>query len=125
MNDKNMADVADKAVDKLANGFNAIAAAVNKVAPHAWDLAVRQQRIDAVTSLVSCGVLVAAALILLWISSKWWRSENEDRSGFSISSAVVCACFCVLILAFWVPKYAHRYLNAEYFAAKEILEAVK
>lgn len=124
MSDKNFAD-ADKAVDKMANGFDAIAQAVNKVAPHAWELAVREQRIDAVTSLVSCGVLVAAALALIYLSSKWWGSENADRVVASTGCAVACGAFSLLILAFWVPNYAHHYMNAEYFAAKEILEAAK
>lgn len=130
MNEKNMADVADKAVDKIAGGIEAIAKAVEKVAPHTWEVMVRQQIAEGIVSLS----YVALAWLLVFVGyrliRRYTRKEGIDWSGPNPGSLGIMALgifACVTLIATFgeAPEATRKFINPEYYAAKELLSAVK
>jgi hypothetical protein len=147
MTDKTIADVLDHGIEKLSGGAAEIAKAAKQVAPHAWEVAVRQQVVEACVDLASCLLLtVAAALLLKWGmryagEKRFYSSETgdfteekptrSDKKGFASGRSVVAsiALFAAAVCAFGTFLTAQSALmqlsNPEYYAAKAILEAVK
>lgn len=64
MSDPSAASVAQDAVAKVTAGIEAAAEAIGKVAPHAWDVLVRQQRAEGVAMLI-CGI--SGLLLCGWL----------------------------------------------------------
>lgn len=134
---KTIADVLDKSIDKLSGGAAEIAKAVKQVAPHAWEVAVRQQLVEA---YVGMGVFVAGCallLVLIRVTRRIARSEDSGgrvRGYFGDSEPSAAAPFTLsagllaivlMIRAFWcVPDDVMQALNPEYYAAWEFINAV-
>lgn len=126
MNEPTWAEVADKTVDHIANGVQQIASTVEKLAPGAWEIAVRKQRIEGAVDLaigVAILLVIALAFALIWKASKPWSGDDRIavRTGISIGGAVFSIAFI-----FWLVKPGLiQSLNPEYFAAFEIAALVK
>lgn len=126
MSETTIAEVADKAVDHIANGVQQIATAVEKLAHGAWEVAVRQQRVEGIVDAALGVVIIAAACIC----AKWvWRAladvDEIDRQvgrGFTVVGVTILTLFCTLNLV------RHGILHAsapEYYAAMNLVEMVK
>ena len=127
MSDKNMADVADKAVDKLAAGIEAVARAAERAAPHVWELSIRQVRWDGALDLaVGLGALAAA-----WFGGKWaWPGTGKrDYDEPPRELVIIVVALVVVTLAGVGIAHARSGLmllgNAQYYAALRIVEAAK
>jgi hypothetical protein len=148
MSDKNMADVADKAVDKLAGGIEAVAKAVEKVAPHVWEILVRQARVAGVTELATLAFSFCIFAILVVLARRLAnqtverrvRGEMEKmRRGFMDSTnddcptaafpfllaALALAPFLVVRVFWYMPESIQKIATPEYFAAQELIRAAK
>lgn len=125
----NMSDVADKAVDKIASGIEAVANAIQKVAPHVWEVMVKQK----LTEGIIFGLLwlgIGAALIFVApkkIRSLYaWASAGGEYSDrwFGFVPAVISVAVLAVLAARAIPNYALQALNPQYYAAKELIEGV-
>lgn len=146
MSDKNMADVADKAVDKLAAGVEQVAAAFKKVAPPAWDVMVRQQFVAGIVDLAAFAIGVVAVFVLARraktlaeqiVSRKIRGDVREVKRGYVdhdadptmafpwLAAAVLLTVLSAIKFVWWVPESVQQIVNPEYFAAKELLGAGK
>lgn len=151
--EKSMADVADKTVEHIASGIKGLADAVQKVAPHAWSVAVRQQVVEAWTGLALCalGLVVSVTIAVVvaknyarWVHKARENDHAEDRirypsitplemTGFEDATAAQAPCFIALGAAFilFVPclisaaDHVNQLCNPEYYAAKTLLGAVR
>jgi hypothetical protein len=126
--DKNFADVADKAVDKLSSGVEAVARAVEKVAPHVWETAVRQSVAEGGTSLV----LGLALLVFTWRATKWAWPAKSTRENYELPPremvCIVVGGIALLLGGIGVCEVrdgALRLANPQYYAAMRIIEAAK
>lgn len=149
MSDPTFADVANKTVDHIFDGVKGVSAAVQKVAPHAWEIAVRQQRLEAVIGGIGAALLAVAALTAArFIINKIpafregiCRSERrrypslcagKEDSELNVTVEVfpfyALAGFCVgcaAIALYCCGCSVLQLANPEYYAAKALLEAVK
>ncbi len=139
MSDETAADVASKLVDKLSNGADRLAQAVGKVAPHAWETAVRAQRTDALVTLVGVGIVLSIIAFAAYrLIGPYWTAVTPARRGYNdqdepdeearliarwLSGAVVL--LCIGISAWNVPDAIRGLCNPEYYAALALLAAVK
>lgn len=148
MPDKTIADVLDKSIDKLSGGAAEIAKAVKQVAPHAWEVAVRQQVVEGALGLAT-GLAIAAlgayAAVRIWRAAPALKREKQllekrrwsfnsgkepedidvDLEMFPIWLALCVALLVALLGSIRVSAYAPMVVNPEYYAAQAILEAVK
>lgn len=126
MTDTTLVDVADKALDRIANSTRLIVDAVQKVAPHAWELAVRQQRIDAMVGIVEAGVWIVAAIVvtIVLVRTRWWASLQTE-SGFAYGVTNAAALVAFGLAANCLGDNLMQCANPEFYAAKELLEMVK
>jgi len=126
MNEKTMADVLDKSIDKLSGGAAEIAKAAKQVAPHAWEVAVRQQAVEGVADALTGAVCLVAIVVLARLAMKH-RRRLDDAGALEV--AMLLGAFATVVL-FGVGVCELRdgllqVANPEYYAAKAILEAVK
>lgn len=129
MTDKTIADVLEKSIDKLSGGAAELAKAAKQVAPHAWEVAVRQQVIQGVSlAVVWFGLLASIYALVRWgiYLKRDNGSQTEDDLGigafiiagmiaFLAALAAICGSADVIGMIF----------NPEYYAARAILGAVK
>ncbi len=153
MSEPNLADVASKTVDHITGGIKAIADAVQKMAPRAWELAVRQQRVESTVDLVMSAlgfVLSAVALVVIFRNYQRWvdrarglaHAKNRRRyptitpaepTGDEDAFIVQLPCGVVAVLSVAIlfssidsaTGAVVRLSNPEYYAAKALLEAIK
>ncbi len=155
MSEKTIADVLDKSIDKLSGGAAEIAKAAKQVAPHAWEVAVREQRINGALGIAVAALLFALAvcsLVALLVSRKEWRAslearvEAEHKRDLEIYGESYARTLrekalrgthphtsnCLMVSAFALAAsvtvfcaYLSQFANPEFHAAKAILDAVK
>ena len=125
MDQKNMADVADKAIDKVTAGVEAVAKAVEKVAPHVWEILVRQATTQGAVDLALGVALVVAAVALFIVCFRRLRSANS----MDASDCYAFVCLLVIVPLFLGVMMARsgglRAANPEYYAARELIEAAR
>jgi hypothetical protein len=125
--DKNFADVADKAVDKLAGGADAVAKAIAKVAPHAWEAAVRGALAEGISNLVVGSVVLGLTLYAIHRATKYIRTHKDD---FDIVFPLMMFGGIALVAGLMfgihnVQDGIQKVVAPEYHAALKILEAAK
>ncbi len=127
MSDKNMADVADKALDKVSE----MAAAAAKLAPQAWEIMVRQQVIEGVTYSIVCVFWTILAAVFLGWAQRVVRA-GMDADTFPPNGKNVTAVFggCIalaLIIGCLIslPGFVLQASNPEYYAIQELLRAAR
>lgn len=134
MSDKNMADVADKVVDKV----EALVQAMAKVAPEVWETMVRAERIAGVTRVVTWVLLLGVAYVAYRVT-KWrveqWKGLYGDEAesallydagaffGAAIGVSLIVACVVTLFVS--GGSVAQQILVPEYAAGMRLLEAAR
>ncbi len=122
--DKTFADVADKALDKLSGGLEAIAAGVQKVAPQVWEVFVRQVMAEGAVTLAAC---ITAILFTVWLFKKCWKlSEDvDDYADFRtiIRFFLVISVGIIGLVCFINSQNAALMLiNPRYYAAERLIK---
>lgn len=136
MTDKNMADVADRAVDKLS----AIADAIGRIAPGTWESAVNSERAEGITWIVLIALGWAAFVpCLIRFVAEWRKQErygNRERGEqveegsvvvmgtYGVLGAVI-GLFAFIVTCSELPDAVSRVVGPEYWAAHSILRAVQ
>lgn len=131
MTDKNMADVADKAVDKLA----AVAEAIGRMAPGVWESAVRSERVEGIVNVaLLLGLCVMAVFALRKFSSElaaWKVLERKPYDDFPLMPPVwglVALTASVVAIGMNCDNLANevaRVVSPDYYAAHSLLSVVK
>lgn len=78
---KTVADVMDKAIDKISDVVGVIAQTMSKVAPEIWEIMLRQQYAIAIMNLiVPLGLILVLSLYMIFVGYFWkpWKSEKKD-----------------------------------------------
>lgn len=130
MTDKTIADVLDKSIDRLSGGASEIAKAAKQVAPHAWEVAVRQQVIEGTVYFVLLGLAIVASVSLLIYAARnggWENMSESDAkpSGLALIAGGFIGTISGIALLCGLSGNVGRIVNPEYAAAEALLEAVK
>jgi hypothetical protein len=126
---KTIADVLDKSIDKLSGGAAEIAKAVKQAAPHAWEVAVRQQFAEGCVYFIAWSVVFVALLgFSVWLCrnrERIWKSAEEEYAEPFVMIGVLMLIGGMLGAGSAAARAALQVANPEYAAAMAILEAVK
>jgi hypothetical protein len=120
--------IADKYIDKFAAaGSTLLAKAENllsKNAPHIWDVLVRQQVVQAISSPFAAlfMILCAVAWWLMWRKHEWMDKEAKTWVGLVIP-CVLGACG-LIYLAFTMNGLINGTFNPEYNAIQSIVNVL-
>ncbi len=149
MNDPTIASVLDKSIDKLSGGASEVAKAVKQMAPHAWEVAVRQQVVEGWSGLVipALVLLVAISAVRFWLKNgpayKLRAQTSEKKRYPSLNSnkaveecdaddywmvTVLGGIVFLVAVAFSLGcaiSSIRQLANPEYYAAMAILQAAK
>lgn len=127
MADKSMADVADKAVDKLAQ----VADAIGRLAPGIWESAVRSERVEGIVNVVLmialCVLCVFQVRKFLAVLAVEQAKDFRDPELTVIWGLVAAIALCVAIgvTSSNLGTELSRAVSPEYYAAHALLGAVK
>lgn len=115
----------DKLVGKVSEYIDAIAAKLGVAAEHVYDVLIRQQMVDGVTTLISYAV--ALPLIGLAIKLLYKKSDKYDLNVFGILAIIMSCVFIFFFICGFVDcsDAVKKLANPEYYAIKEIIKAVK
>lgn len=130
---KTVADVADKALSMFSGLVASLSDSMKKIAPHIWEIMVRQQYATAIGNvIVPLLLLLTSALYMIGIR-KYWSSPDEDTNTDTIAVKVVFRSVIPLILMAIFSIYSvieiansvQMLINPEYYALKDLLSLVK
>lgn len=137
MSDK-LSDAAAKAVNGLTDGVTSLVAAFKQLAPHAWEVLVRQQVVEGTINLLVYVLGFIALFSFIRLSTKVAHSLGDDgekrgyfgRSDPSAALPFVLASFVLGCILMWftffkVPTYLGQVVNPEFYAAQFLIENVK
>lgn len=129
MTDKTIVDVADKAVDKLSGGVEALAKQFSVLAPKAWEALVRQQVIEGAVDLALCVAIGVAAAIFcprLYRRAAAWHQKSPYGGGdMAMIAIAIVGAFVALVVVVEGREAALQLGNPQYYAAKALAEMVK
>lgn len=131
MSEPTIASVLDKSIDKLSGGAAEIAKAAKQVAPHAWEVAVRQQVIEGYCFFGLFFLFALVALVLavsafrLAKTDGWEDNGNLTSAGFLLRGAGVILFLLALSVLAEGSNNIARISNPEYAAGMALLEVVK
>ena len=95
---------------------------VETIAPKAWQLAVQAQRINAVTSLIECGISI---IVIIALSSLLWKNINGMHDGgdknFIMSVSGILMSLIVLLVSSCIIEASARLMYPEVQAAQELM----
>jgi hypothetical protein len=123
----------NKATDAAIAGVERLAAAVEKVAPDAWDVMVRQQVLEGWSTIGAFAVIwLFVGLVLRWAHREIWSQAEESitdsERDFALGSFLGAMLVVLLVVAFTVglcDDAICQILNPEYYAAADFLQRVK
>lgn len=137
---KNIADVMDKAIDKVSDVVGAMAQAIKNIAPDVWRIMITQQYAKAVadlvvpvvTVLIFIGAFIASRARYNYVVVARADPDNKeeidsDEVGlmeflkFASVVAIALACFW---LANRISSTALLLINPEYYAIQDLLRMI-
>jgi hypothetical protein len=119
------------AANRLVDGVEAVAQAVEKIAPEAWETMVTGQRVEGIASLAIWVVIVAVSSVLLRIAYVQLRDAESDRDLDTPAFGVPCVVgFALLVFAMCGLLVGGddtiiKIFAPEYAAGMHLLEMVK
>jgi len=130
--EKTIAQVMDKAIDKVSDVVGAMAQAMEKVAPKIWEIMIRQQYAKA---LMACVVPVGMLLILatyMKLVGKYWTTESCDGDGETETGRLflvriiptILACFAGLWFFNRLANSIALLINPEFYAIQDLLRMI-
>jgi len=127
MSDPSFAEASEKAIDHIANGVKIVTDAAQKIAPHAWDIAVAQQKSEGIANLAACAITLAAIWIcgVLFVRMMQKAMIDEELLWFRALVYGVAAMLSLAAVLNWGKTGAQQLANPQYYAAAALLSAVK
>ena len=128
---KTLADVADKSLDMVKNFVAILSSTLEKIAPHVWEVMVRQQYAKAISGLiVPWGIILLIFAYWKTLRRVWKREEITDSSEKDCYDWIVRVIpfACAFITAIWgfnrLSDSILYLVNPEYYAIKDLLEMI-
>ena len=124
---KTMADVADRSLDMVKGLVASISSTLQTVAPHVWEVMIRQQYAKAIADLVlPIGLAFTAALYMIIIRRKWKEVSSRDadywpRFWFAGVIPIVCLVICGICTAVQLSESIKYLINPEYYAVRDMI----
>jgi hypothetical protein len=117
----------DKAFEKVTEYIDAMAAKLGVAAEHVYGILVKQQIAEGITYVIVMPLILAVLAFVLTKLIKSLKSyEGYDPEGYiagiAISGLALLIVFVVAI--FVVPEAILKISNPEYYAIRELLDAV-
>jgi hypothetical protein len=123
-----MSEAIDGAIQKMVG-------AIENVAPKAWSLLVREQRLTALAGLIQDGIAFILFAVWLYAATRTLRpffraamdARSSDMEGVGVIGSVATIALGVVIAvlfvisAFSAPGEALRYLNPDVYAARALI----
>lgn len=132
--EKTVAQVMDKAIDKVSDVVGAMAQAINNIAPEVWRIMLKQQYAKAI---MACVVPVGVILILLaymGLVGKYWKPEKktsayemtEWEARMACVRVIPIALTCVAALWFFnrLADSIALLINPEFYAIQDLLRMI-
>lgn len=125
----------DRAIEKLTDNVEQLIQAAKKVAPQAWDAAVRQVVLVNALQLAAWVVTVIVAYVLIRLAIRMYkidtgerysRSDGLDAANTAVAILGGCAAIGALMMALiGGPATVAALLNPEFVAAEQLLWVLK
>lgn len=105
--------------------------AVETIAPKAWAMALKFERVDAMTTLLQ-SAFAAAIVVIIWLVAhhgvaRIWSNDSEydkgNRFGVRIAAAAICGVILAVDIGCAIGSVS-QYLNADVYAARRLLSRV-
>ena len=131
INDHNISDVANKALDMMGTAVATLSSSISKIAPHVWVIMIRQQYAKAVDNvLVPFFLLIASIIYTVIIRKKLppadsWDQDWDESDAFRfifrgvIPTTILGACTIWFVSD--LGDSIKLLINPEYYAIKDIL----
>jgi hypothetical protein len=126
---KNMADVADKALDFSVKYIGQAAAIVEKAAPHVWAVMIRQQYAKALGEVTVPFLWIAMVIIATAVVRHSWRVDveatSDEQAGRVVVTLVIPVIACLFAGGFFIYDLANSIMyiiNPEYYAIRDLVQ---
>ncbi|MBU0625295.1 hypothetical protein KKF05_03060 [Patescibacteria group bacterium] len=118
-------DVVDRALDMIETFATRATTALENIAPEAWRILLRQQYVEGV-------LCILIPLMFLFLAAAYWKIVNSSKSldqdmRFWVGRVIPIISFVMVgvALAIYVPHSIARFINPEFYAIQDILEALR
>lgn len=117
--------------NEVLKRIDALAAKLGTTGEYLWTVLVRQARVEAiqniVTVILSAIVIAVSIAVLKWgirreVENDWW---GEPGNITAIIASVTLAIVCTVIIIQLSNAIPTLLMNPEYWALKQVLEAMK
>lgn len=125
---KTIADVADKALDKVGDLVSSIASNMQKIAPEVWRIMIRQQYAKAIAGPVTPLGLLLLVFFYRHILSKRFKIDSVDNEPNQPSFwfARVIPVFFLIVFGGWlfgeIGSSVKILINPEYYAVRDLVQ---
>ena len=112
--------------EQTAEALKAIAAQIGTTSEHLWAALVAQAPIDGVATLLQVLILAAVTYAHVGLTRKAWAGFDRNP-GPTITAGIAWLPLTIIWMSafFYIPMLIAAFLNPEYWALKEILDAIK
>lgn len=118
--------------DKLDQYLGVLAEKAGVASDHFWPLFVKQQTIEAISSLLMFGIFAIVAFVLIKIGTNAFarfsvnnNDGDETLGGVTCASGIILTLFITIHLLFTGPKVIGKLLNPEYYAVQSLVQMVR
>ncbi len=117
-------DASEKLLEQAAGAIGEASDAVKKLAPHAWEIMVRQQVVEGVVYGIGCSVMAIVCLVAAYRLFKRVAKEGvmEDSMGPFPMLAASIATLGFFVFACQIPQGVMQAANPEYYAIKMLVK---
>lgn len=128
--EKTVAQVMDKAIDKVSDVVGVMAQTINKIAPDVWKIMLRQQYAKAVMACVVPVGLLMVLILHMKLVGKYWRPDDQD--GDEVQARRILVRIIPTIMTFFAGLWFFNRLsdsialliNPEFYAIQDLLRMI-
>jgi hypothetical protein len=114
----------EKVFAKVTQYIDALAAKLDVAAEHVYGVLVRQQVADGVVGLSIFAFFLALLITSIYLTGRFIDKDTETAEILATVSAIIGLIVLAEVI-FFVPTDIKQLINPEYYAIREILDAIK
>ena len=120
--EKNMAQVADKALDMVTKLTAQLDETLKKIAPDVWDIMVRQQYAKAIGEPVVAFALVFIAMLMKkYLGSLKVDGDANIARNVGVGASIIGAIISGIVFVYYFSDSIMILINPRYYAIKDLL----
>jgi len=98
--------------------------AIETMAPKAWELLVRYERMDALADLLGQLTAIGVSALVIWLFVRLLRATGVDEDDVDSTRLVAWVIWGIVvsIVSAFIPMSVVHYLNADSCAARVLVE---